>query len=236
MIDVRFDYRLDCKEGTDPDKKSKRLKSDHCFLWSKKIPNSNVELIFYVDNKLICTNINGVIRTFSPDSITNCFTYWDKTKSLRENEEIKRLIDLYNSIDYTIGSSIIFPVHDIDFSSKWTINKARGCSRKICDRIDYTLECIRLYYLDKNMKTPLQSCFIKYDFFFELFGCFENYVKFFLLDDLVSHDYKNVLSFTGDIDFNNPCPNESNYSEYIKNNIDFINKRNKRIADYVIKL
>ena len=65
----------------------------------------------------------------------------------------------------------------------------------ICDRIDYTLECIRLFYLDKNADSPLKSCLNRYNFFFDLFGSFENYVKFFLLDDLVTKDYKQVISF-----------------------------------------
>ena len=232
MVDVRFDYRTDCPSGKDPDKYSKKLKDDHCSLWSRIAPN-NSHLHFYVEKNIICCEIDGIVRTFSPDSITNCFTYWDKTKELREREDIKSLISDYKAIDYTIGSSLIFPIKNDDNSSKWTINKARGCSRKICDRIDLTLECIRLYYLDKETNTPLKSCLVKHSFFFNLFGSFKNYVKFFFLDDLVSSDYSQVLSLTETLDFDNPLPTEANYADYIKKTIDFINNRNERIKRYV---
>jgi hypothetical protein len=47
------------------------------------------------------------------------------------------------AISYTIGGMMVFPGNAID--GKWTINQARGCLRKISDRFDLTLECIRRY-------------------------------------------------------------------------------------------
>ena len=232
MIDVTYKYRNDCKPKQDPDKYSKRLKQDHCLLWSKELANKkHSRLSLFIENNVIIGKTNLKCFDFAPDSITNAYSYWDKMKTLREEQNIKTLLEEYDAIDYTIGSSIIFPIHDDSGSSSWTINKARGCSRKICDRIDLTLECIRLYYLNKNNDSPLKSCLNRYNDFFELFGDFEHYVKFFFLDDLVSLDYKKVISFTGTIDFDNPLPTKDNYALYIKNDIEFIKKRNKRIKD-----
>jgi hypothetical protein len=60
-----------------------------------------------------------------------------------------------------------------------TINQYRGFNRKINDRIDLTLECIRLYYEGKV--SPLYETFFVYDDFFKLFVDFKGYVDFFLV-------------------------------------------------------
>ncbi len=230
MIDIRYNYRNDCKKKQDPDKYSLRLKQDHCVLWSKRLPNTKYgRLSLRVVNNEIVGIVDGRKLIFSPDSITNCYSYRKSTEGLRQIEGIKELLIKYKEIDYTIGSSLIFPVLDDNNSSSWTINKARGCSRKIQDRIDYTLECVRRFYLDHTDNNPLATCLNRYSFFFELFDNFENYVKYFCLDDLVTPDYRHVLSFTDTFDFENPLPNESNYALYIERTIDFIRKRNQRI-------
>ena len=236
ILDFDFDYRLDSGidpktgEYRDPDTYSRKLKEDSSILWAKVLPNKkygrlNLEII----RNVIRGDANGVSFNFSPDSITNCYSRWEKTKCLRDNDEIKSLLGQYDKIDYRISSSIIFPVQDDNGSSNWTINKARGCLRKIADRIDFTLECIRLYYLDKNANTPLKKCLNRYDRFFDLFGDFENYVKFFYLDDLVTPNYKNVISFTGDFNFDHPLPTSENYAFFIEKTIEFLKKRTERI-------
>jgi len=240
MIDILFDYRKDSGikkktgEYRDPDTYSKRLKEDHCILWSKPLPNSLFGHLFLTTNgkEIVGKTTNSAQFTFNPDSITNCFSKWDKMKTLIDNPSIKCLLDEYNKVDYTIGSSIVFPIQDDNGSSSWTINKARGCSPFIRDRIDYTLECVRLFYLNNDNDSPLKSCLNRYKAFFNLFGDFKSYVKYFLLDDLVTDDYQKVVSFTGTIDFENALPAASNYSQYIKNTIEFIKKRNKRIKAY----
>ena len=242
MIDTKYDYRKDPTvigrnpdKKRDPDKYSKRLKEDHCSLWSKDLPNKKYGKLDLVPsgNRIVAT-INGEYFDFGCDSITNCFGHRDSTNVLRENNEIGRALKEYDQFDYTIGSSLIFPLRRDDGKTCWTINQARGCLKQISDRIDLTLECIRLFYEDKNIKTPLQSCLIKYSRFFDLFVDFEHYVKFFLLDDLVSDDYKRVNSFTGTIDFNYALPNSSKeeYELYIKKSTEFIKKRNMRIGEY----
>ena len=233
MIDITFDYRTDCDyPKQDPDKYSCRLKKDHCEMWSKPLPVSKYgELKPQPKKERLVAFINGEHFDFGCDSITNCYTNRDNTFELRKDKEIVDLINKYNDVDYTIASSIIFPLQRDDGVTKWTINQARGCLRRISDRIDLTLECIRIFYLDNYQKTPLQSCLIKYKRFFDWFGSFENYVKFFLLDDLVSKDYKTVIGFTDVLDFDHAMPISSveEYKEYIKRNISFIEKRTERI-------
>src|SRR5690606_32654450 len=80
-----------------------------------------------------------------------------------------------------------------------TLNGARGFTREISDRLDLTLECIRLHYLGKP--NPLSRTLTAYDDFFRVFGNFEQYVEFFLLDDLVSESYSSVEFFAPFDDF-----------------------------------
>ena len=237
MIDTSFDYRKDeGVNGRDPDKYSFQLKKDHSELWSKQLPVTKYGKLELTPQKdRIIAYVNGEYFDFGCDSITNCYSYRKSTEELRKDEEVSKLLKEYDDADYVIGSSIIFPLRRDDGLTRWTINQARGCLRRISDRIDLTLECIRLFYLDKEIQTPLHSRFMNYSRFFDWFGSFENYVKFFFLDDLVSEDYKKVVGFTDVLDFDHAFPTSSieEYKKYIKRNTEFIVKRNKRITDYL---
>jgi hypothetical protein len=67
----------------------------------------------------------------------------------------------------------------------WTINQSRGMNSAIADRFDLTLECIRRNYSDPGAVNPLGDRLGYYDDFFALFGDFDTYVRFFLLEDLL---------------------------------------------------
>ena len=54
---------------------------------------------------------------------------------------------------YKVGGTIIFP------QLRWSMNQARGCHKRIRDRFDLTLECIRKFYLGES--TPLDKALIK---------------------------------------------------------------------------
>jgi len=92
--------------------------------------------------------------------------------------------EAFRTIGYTIVGMMVFPGNRID--RKQTINGARGFNRKISDRFDLTLECIRLHYL--NAESPLADTLSLYADFFALFGDFRGYVNFLLLDDLVTDE------------------------------------------------
>ncbi len=76
----------------------------------------------------------------SSDSVIPTFTRWQSLKHIaqlfpeEENEA-------FRTIGYTIGGMMIFPGNSI--GGKPTLNVARGFNRKIADRMDLTLECIR---------------------------------------------------------------------------------------------
>jgi hypothetical protein len=94
-------------------------------------------------------------------------------------------------LSYTIGGFIIFPGNRIN--SLQTINQARGCNSKICDRIDLTLECIRLFYIGKD--SPLSKTLNRYNNYFQLFTNFKGYCEFFLLQDLILDDDSKINFF-----------------------------------------
>ena len=245
MVDVAKELRKyqtlnkDIDEGQDPDKHSKNLGEEHCKLWNHTSGFGKLEWNPY--NRLT-TTINGVEYIFTPDSITNCYIQSKrrvKGDTLTESEkvrsfgnEVASLIKDYEDTDYTIGSSLLFPISIDGKSLHWTMNRARGISYKVHDRIDYTLECIKRYY-DKNDDNPLKKAIERSKEFFDLFSCFKDYAEFFFFDDFIAEE-GNVISFTGDIDFDNPFPNtKEKYIEYIKNTMLYILKRNKRIEDYL---
>ena len=113
-----------------------------------------------------------------------------------------------------------------------TINQSRGQNHYIRDRWDLTLECIRLFYLKKE--NPLTKTLTNYSSFFELFVHFKGYVKFFLMEDLVSKDYQAVNCFLKHDSFElNPIPKTlGEYLTYKSNVKQFILNRNKRIKTY----
>ncbi|MGD9560667.1 MAG: hypothetical protein AB7F88_01450 [Pyrinomonadaceae bacterium] len=141
----------------------------------------------------------------------------------KENDEY------FDYITYTIGGMMIFPGNKID--GLMTINGARGFNRKIGDRFDLTLECIRRFYLDEE--SPLYSVLQRYGSFFGLFGDFTGYVDFFFLQDLVIAGGSEIRFFAPFDDFNTSALPDSpeSYSLFRSRTIEFVKGRNKRIAD-----
>lgn len=128
----------------------------------------------------------------------------------------------------TIGGHILFPAHK---KNGFTINQARGISKKICDRFDLTLECIRRFYL--NETSPLYDTLLNYEDFFKLFVDFKNYIDFFMLQDFVNEKYEIQFSIQFDNFVRSPLPqNVNEYKKYKNHTIELMNKRNKRIAEY----
>jgi hypothetical protein len=158
------------------------------------------------------------------------FTKWIALKAIidqfpaQENED-------FRTIAYTIGAMMVFPAKQVD--GKRTINGERGCNGKISDRFDLTLECIRRYYLNNGSpleENPLGPTLSRYEDFFALFGDFRGYVTFFLLEDLVTDEFR-VKFFMPFDDFRPPSvPKDVGmYKEYRRRSIEFIEARNHRI-------
>lgn len=102
---------------------------------------------------------------------------------------------------------------------------------RVKDRFDLTLECVRRHYIGDP--SPLSATLDRHADFFALFGTFDGYVEFFLLQDLVSHD-GNVSFFRPFDDLKaEPVPTDvESYLAYLKRSNGFIDARNQRIQAY----
>ncbi len=124
---------------------------------------------------------------------------------------------------------MVFPGNVVD--RKLTINGARGFVTAIADRMDLTLECIRRHYVGEA--SPLAATIARHSDFFALFGAFREYVDIFLLQDLVTPDAEAVRFFTAFDDFTTPAvPRDlPEYLEFRRRSIEFVEARNRRMAD-----
>ena len=225
-IEIKFNVFSDIPEGKDPDSHSPTLRRYHQILWSKNLPRG---MKFDLDLKTprLLHHKSGLGEFFlSSDAIGHSFKYVKKMSHIIDNISPNE-IDSFYSILSTIGAYIIFPSRQIE--RRMTINAARGVNHKIQDRFDLTLECIRLFYLNKN--NPLSDTFERYSSFFSLFQDFRGYVIFFLLQDLVDDQYLSVKFWHpfDSFDFSPLPKNISEYQAYKKNVIEFVTARNKRI-------
>jgi len=224
-IDINFDVQTDSK-GKDPDSASPTLKVYHQLLWSKPLPNGQ-EMKLEIEKN--CLKWGDM--WFGCDSITASFLHWRFTLKEYVEKHIPNFAEWkkdYWHKTYTIGGSIIFPMH------RWSMNQARGCSVKICDRWDLTLECIRRFYAGEP--TPLDKALEKDREFFNLFVDFKGYVDFFLLQDCVDENYNVKFALETTLFDSKPMPKTlDEYQMWIDSQIDFVTKRGRRIEEYIHK-
>lgn len=228
-IDIYLDVYADTPRGKDPDSFSPTLRKYHKTLWSKPLPNGTFfELTDFLPRVLRHKSEVGEF-ILSSDSIGHTYSRTKSTSAIIQQVP-EAEISAFFKVCSTIGAYIIFPANRIE--NKMTINGARGLNRKIGDRFDLTLECIRRQF--NGELNPLSETLERYFDFFSLFANFENYVDFFLLHDLVSQNFKEVDFFLPFNNFgNSPLPqNVSDYLVYKRNVTDFINARNQRILTY----
>lgn len=62
-------------------------------------------------------------------------------------------VESFIAAGYSVDGMMIFPSNRID--GKQTINGARGFLKRIADRMDLTLECIRRHYLGQAARSVL---------------------------------------------------------------------------------
>ena len=242
VVDITFDFTTDTpgywdnfwsnRNGigvgsADPDSLSLTLKRYHKILWSKELPNGD----FMQLEDDYCGYLKWGQFRFSSDSITASFNY-ERCRSLLEDvsshmEDYHSFVESYMRRTYTIGGCIIFPRH------RNSLNQCRGTNKKIIDRWDLTLECIRRFYADQD--SPLSWCLEQDRKFFDLFIDFKGYVDFFFLQDCVTDDYRKVKMWLDTKLFeSDPFPKgKEEYLRWIQCNLDFVGKRNTRIASYL---
>ena len=226
LLDTSFDFRTDAN-GKDPDSYSPTLRRYHRVLLSRPLPDG---ALFDLDDETPHAYLHhrSELGEFwlASDSAIQTFTRWIALNPIteqfpaEENEE-------FRTIAYTIGGMMVFPGNVVD--GKQTLNGARGFRRKIADRMDLTLECIRRHYVGQT--SPLADTLTRYDDFFALFEDFQGHVDFFLLQDLVVDDYTAVRFFMPFDDFMTPSVPKGvdTYGEYRRLSIEFVEARNRRI-------
>lgn len=241
-IDVTFDFTSDSKGywdgfwerndglgygGCDPDSKSATLRQYHQLLWNRELPNGEV---LKLEKDSYYLHYNDMY--FSSDSILASFRYLDNKNFIKKVEEkmgagYKPFMEDFIHRSYTIGGTILLP------SFRGGLNQARGCHKRIRDRWDLTMECIRRHY--EGQESPLTKAMEKSRAFFDLFVDFKGFVDFFFLQDLVSEDYSKVLLWYDTPFFEpNPMPKDVDvYLKFIQNELDFLEKRNARIKAFI---
>ena len=229
IIDVNFNFYLDTPKGKDPDSYSDTLRRYHKLLWNKPLPNGTLFNLDLKTPKILHHKSQLGEFYLSSDSLAHDYSKWKSTDHIIKKIPKTEIENFFN-LGCTIGGYTIFPSNRVD--KQMTINGSRGINKKIKDRFDLTLECIRRFYLNED--SPLLETLSRYEDFFKLFDDFKGYVDFFLFQDLVQSNYSSINYFLPSNNFNNsPIPNDiQEYKVYRKNMTEFINKRNKRIFEY----
>lgn len=228
-FDPTFDFRTDASGG-DPDSNSPTLKRYHKLLWSKPLPSGDpFELDDTTPGAYLHHSSSRGEFYLASDSAMPTWTRWRRmTKLLSPIPEPER--EQFRTLAYQMGGMMIFPSRRID--GKRSINEERGINTKIVDRLDLTVECIRLHYLRET--NPMAETLIRYGDFFALFEDFKGYTDFFLLQDLVSEDLSTVRFFGDNTGFGAPAlPSTLDaYQDYRVAAIEFVGARNRRMADF----
>lgn len=155
-----------------------------------------------------------------------------------ENEEKAKRIGEFLLTSRTIGGHLFWPAHKVDEMN--TINQIRGGSPTF-DRIDITLAELKNFYESRyegsfQYDEKLYGAFKRYQWFFEKFGTFPNYVKKMKMDMFIHNEH--VISLL-DSDLEKGVikpltPNSEHepqdYIRYISNCTNLINKRSNEIA------
>lgn len=228
MIDTEFDFFSDTPIGKDPDSRSPTLRRYHQLLWTKPLPDGTSFTLSDREPRsyLYGTSSKGEFH-LSSDAIGHTYRNWKRMASIVSQISDKEM-EAFFRVCSTIGAYTIFPAKMID--GKQNINMARGTNSKVRDRIDLTLECIRLLYLEQS--NPLDATLLRYNSFFSLFDDFIGFVEFFMFQDLVSSHGNQINFFLPFEGFDGPVlPRDiDEYRTYRLNVMSFVKSRGRRMG------
>ena len=199
----------------DPDSLSDGLRTSQYLLYRKKLPGLTERLVW-----------EGM--TLSSDVIITMMNFYNYSvvKALKDDPRFRPKVEKFMHTIYRIGGEIVFPQH------QFSVNQKRGNAAN--DRFDLTLLCIQRYYEHSEdlPSVPLKNLLevISNDSdFFDAFGSFKDYVDTFFLNDLVDNNYNTVLWID-----NHERPKAHEYEILMEKQMEFLEKRSKRISDYEI--
>jgi hypothetical protein len=224
-LDIAYDFQAEAGKR-DPDSYSATLQRYHQLLWSKELPSGQMFGLAPVRV--------GSARALRHESDLGVFMLSSDTLANSNRNKLRTFYDqmgpasneVWHRHGGAIGGRLVFPRNRID--GKQTINQTRGTNHRIRDRFDLTLEAIRRHY--RQEESPLSDVLARYRDFFALFGSFDGYVSFFLLEDLVQDGtVRFYLPFEG---FDrSPLPRTfDEYQEFRRAQLAFVAARNDRIA------
>jgi hypothetical protein len=238
-IDPDLDFASYYHQGGDPDRDCERLYLWHQALCSRPVEGVDpftIEVTYEGAYGLRLTTADGSTFRLGSDGIIPTWSTpgWTSRFEPELVAEISRDRDDFFRIASTIGGYVLFPRNG-DGQSGPTINQARGVHPQVADRFDLTLECIRRHYLAPAMESPLANRLNYYSDFFALFRDFDTYIRFFLLEDLVTADREGVRSLmTGEVIREFPQPAYATtvveYANHRANSVAFVQARNARIT------
>lgn len=244
----------------DPDSCSKKLYDDILlafFLDQKQNESNHIKCYenfkqqyknkppFYTIRVTLDDDLNQVL--LSSDYIGPS-VYWAQQANMSDSE-----IRAFLRVCRTIGGHILWPRgSDITFDGTRTINQAKGGSKGVYDRTDWTLLLIKLYYSCLSEGCPSEDAFIghlkaffpnqnitetnscigmyyaikrAHEVWFKLFPSFRSFCKqFCLIGSLVDEDC-NIINMTEWF----PIFEKNNYIEFVEHLTDAIKKRNRVI-------
>lgn len=232
----------------DPDAHSARLRTYHMGLWSGRPLRGEESRALRLkpwETGLLDTELGPFFDRdeclyLKSDRALPSWWSWDATADLRRDAALESRIHTANPVLDNMGGIIMWPGRRI--SGGQSLNQARGFSQKwrIADRLDLTVECIRLAYEDRfeSDVNPLGRALERYWSFFKLFGDFQGYIQFWLLEDLLDDSQERVHFFLEDVnhyDFTSgrPLPTTvAEYDRYLGNAQEFVRKRNQRMEEW----
>ena len=190
-IDIAFDFRTDAK-GRDPD--------PHGQPHAPPVPPALVEQATTRRGRLRSVGDDSGVYLYdrsslgefflSSDSVMPTFTRWPALKPIidqfpeQENED-------FRTIAYTIGAMMVFPGKrdrwQTDHQRRAWVQRENFRSVRPDARVHPPLLLERRKPTRRN---PLWPTLSRYADFFALFGDFRGYVSFFLLEDLVTDEFR----------------------------------------------
>lgn len=224
LIDVHYPFWTETG-GRDTDGFSRTLAEYHRLLWSKPLPDGTPFRLIVSQAPPYRLRHESGRGTFvlSSDYFVN--GPW----KLPNGDAGRASIYVDRRVLSSLGAFLVFPANRID--RKMTINGARGTHPAIRDRADLTLECIRRHY--EGTPSPLSAVLERYRDFFALFESFASYAEFFLLQDLVRPNGREVdfhHPFTDFGDRANSPRTTAELREYLERLTSFTKARSLRMG------